>query len=142
MIKTLNDNPNLECSWSVLMPFINSSSERNRAIGINPNIRVAPYPLTSTYLNNYFDNNVFDLQSFSETFYRDCAASMYSYFLMTFGYSPGTGGNNGKPLPARPGGQGISFGLNPFFGLFDLDNPLLWILLIAAGAVVVKKIAD
>lgn len=142
-MRSLKDNPNLECDWTVLMPFINSNSERTRAISINNNIRVAPYPLTSTYLNNYFDNNKFNLANFNQTFYRDCAASMYSYFLMTFGYSAGTGGNNPSlPVPARPGGGGVSFGVNPFFGLFDIDSPLLWLLMAIAAGVIVKKITD
>ena len=141
-MNSLKENPSLECEWSILLPFINSSGERSRAISINSNINVAPYPLTRSFLNTYFDNNKFNMANYQTTFFRDCAASMYSYFLMTFGFSPGTGGGGGKPLPAKPGGQGISFGVNPFFGLFDLDSPALWLLLLLGGAIVVRKILD
>lgn len=82
----LMDDPLLECDWSKVLPVYNSTAERNRVIGINPNLRLANYPLTREYLNNYYKNNKFNISNYSSAFYFDCAASMYSYFIMTFGY--------------------------------------------------------
>lgn len=131
-------DPVLECNWNNVLNIYNSSDERNRIKKINPNLIVASYPLTREYLNNYFNNNKFNFSDYSSFIY-DCAASMYSFFIMTYGYKPGTGGTVGKALPAQPGGQGISFGFNPFFGLFDVGNPMLWILLGIAAIVIVKN---
>lgn len=138
-LRSLKENPVLECDWNKLLPIYNSDQEKNRVKRINPNLRVANYPLTREMLNNHYNQNKFN---FSGSFIYDCGASMYSFFVMTFGYVPGTGGSKNFPVPAVPGGQGVSFGFNPFFGLFDIDNPTLWILLILVGAVVVKKILD
>lgn len=132
----------LECDWNIVLPIYNSSEEINRVKKINPNLRNALYPLTRNYLNTYFNNSKFDFSNY-ESFIPDCATSMYSFFVMTFGYVPGTGGNKGvRALPAVPGGQGISFGTNPFFGLFDLNSPILWILLAIVGVIAIKKITD
>lgn len=142
MISSLKlKDPVLECDWNILLPIINSTDERNRVKRINPNLVSASYPLTRDYLNSYFNNNKFSFSDY-KSFVYDCSASMYSFFVMTFGYVPGTGGSRNLPLPAQPGGQGVSFGFNPFFGLFDVDSPILWILLILAGALVIKKITD
>ena len=49
---------------------------------------------------------------------------------------------NRQAIAAQPGGQGISFGFNPFFGLFNMDSPILWILLLVAGFFVIKNVVD
>jgi len=134
-------DPVLECNWNTVLPVYNSSDERNRVKKFNPNLIMASYPLTREYLNNHFSNNKYGFSNYSSFIY-DCAASMYSFFIMTYGYAPGTGGTINKAIPAVPGGQGISYGFNPFFGLFDIDNPMLWILLALAGIIIVKKIND
>ena len=132
-------DPVLECDWNVLSIY-NSQAERNRVVKINPNLRLAPYPLTREYLNSYFDNNKFELSG--NQFIRDCSASMYSYFVITYGYTPKTVHGGGSALPAVPGGSGISYGFNPYFGLFDIDSPILWFLLIGLGIIVIKKYTD
>ena len=134
-------DPVLECSWSNTLPVYNSATERNRVKRINPNLSIAQYPLTREYLNNYFNTNKFSFSDYSSFLY-DCAASMYSFFVMTYGYKQSSSNAGGSALPAKPGGGGISYGFNPFFGLFDINNPILWILLLAAGIIVVKKITD
>jgi hypothetical protein len=136
----LND-PILECNWDVTLPVYNSIEERNRVKKINPNLWSASYPLTRTFLNDYFNKNKFSFSSYS-SFVYDCAASMYSFFLMTYGYNQSGNQGGASALPAVPGGGGISYGFNPFFGLFDIDNPLLWILLAIGGILIYKKISD
>ena len=138
--KNLSD-PVLECNWTTVLPVYNSAIEKNRVKKINPNLVMASYPLTREFLNNHFNENKFGFSNYS-SFIPDCAASMYSFFIMTFGYAPGTGGTINKAIPAVPGGQGISYGFNPFFGLFDINNPILWILLAAVGIIAVKKITE
>ena len=130
--------PILECNWNNALPVYNSSAERNRVRKINPNLFAAGYPLTREYLNQYFDENKFSFSGYS-SFVKDCAASMYSFFIMTYGYKQSGTTGGGQALPAVPGGGGISFGFNPFFGLFDIDNPLLWILLAIGVVVLIKK---
>jgi hypothetical protein len=134
-------DPVLECNWINTLPVYNSSTERNRVKRINPNLVTAGYPLTREYLNSYFEQNKFSFSNYS-SFIPDCAASMYSFFIMTFGYQQSGSNAGGGALPAKPGGGGISYGFNPFFGLFDIDNPILWILLLAGGIILVKKIID
>jgi hypothetical protein len=133
----IND-PQLECNWNVVLSVYNSDTERNRVKQINPNLNVSVYPLTRDYLNNHFQNNKFGFSNYS-SFVYDCAASMYSFFVMTYGYVPGTGGTITKAIPAVPGGQGISFGFNPFFGLIDISNPMFWILLALGLIILIKK---
>lgn len=133
-------DPVLECSWLNTLPVYNTTAERNRVNRINPNLRIAPYPLTREFLNNYFNENKFSFSGYS-SFIPDCAASMYSFFVMTYGYKQ-SGTKGGGALPAVPGGGGISYGFNPFFGLLDIDNPVLWIVLVLAGVLVYKKITE
>lgn len=129
----------LECDWNKTLSVYNSETERNRVKRFNANLIMAQYPLTRDYLNNYFNENKFSFSDY-KSFIYDCSASMYSYFVMTFGYKPGSDGTGKKILPgASPGGKGVSFGFNPFFGLFNIDNPMLWILLILAGIIIIKK---
>jgi hypothetical protein len=139
-MRTLRD-PVLECSWEVTLPVYNSWEERDRVKKINPRLINAPYPLTRDFLNSYFDNTKFNFSGYS-SFIRDCSASMYSYFVMSFGYTPGTTTGGSGALPAIPGGAGISYGLNKFFGLFDLNSPILWILILIIGGVAIKKAVD
>ena len=132
-------DPVLECDWNKTLYEYNSIQERNRVRQINPNLMLASYPLTREYLNTYYNNNKFSFSGYT-SFVYDCAASMYSFFIMTFGYkqSANSGGGN-KAFPAVPGGGGISFGFNPFFGFFDINNPLLWILFALGIVVLIKK---
>lgn len=137
-IKKINImDPILECNWNNTLNTYNSIQERNRVRQINPNLISANYPLTREFLNNYFNTNKFSFSGYSSFIY-DCAASMYSFFIMTFGFKQ-SGNQGGGALPAVPGGGGISFGFNPFFGLFDISNPLLWILLALGVVVLIKK---
>lgn len=142
MINKLKDEYSLECNWDIVLPVYNSINEKNRVIKINPNLKIANYPLTRNYLNEYFKTHKFNFSNYSSFIY-DCAASMYSFFIMTYGYKAATGGNTGnQALPAVPGGQGISFGFNPFFGVINLDSPILWILLAVAGVLIFKKVIE
>ena len=133
-------DPVLECNWDNVLAVYNSQAEKNRVRKINPNLITASYPLTREFLNSYFENNKFSFSGY-KSFIYDCAASMYSFFIMTFGFEQ-SGNNGGGALPPAPGGGGISYGFNPFFGLFDIDNPILWILLAIGGVLVYKKITD
>lgn len=134
-------DPVLECNWNNTLPVYNSTEEKNRVRRINPNLSKAVYPLTREFLNNYFSTNKFSFNNYSSFIY-DCSASMYSFFVMTYGYEQSGHSSGGNALPAVPGGGGISFGFNPLFGLIDVDSPIFWILLIAVGIIVVKKVTD
>jgi hypothetical protein len=128
----IQDEPVLECNWDVLLNFVNSPDEIRRAKRLNKYVSDINYPLTRSFLNNHYDSTGHDKRSFS----YDCAASMYSYYLMFYGYKVGSGSG---ALPASKGGQGVSFGTNPFFGLFNLDSPWLWILIALGIVIAVKK---
>jgi len=125
----------LECDWFKLLPVVNNTDEINRVKKINPNIKLAPYPLTRQFLNNYFLNSEFNIKS---QFTFDCAASMYSYFLNTYGYSPGGASN----FPIATGAGGASSGLNPA-GFINVDLFPPWLLaLLLVGVIVFFKARD
>lgn len=125
----------LECDWIKLLPVANSEHERNRVLQINPNVRMAPYPLTRNFLNNYFMQSDFNIKN---KFNYDCAASMYSYFLNTYGYTPGGGGN----FPIPTGAGGASSGINPG-GFINANLFPPWLLgLLLVGLIVLFKTKD
>ena len=125
----------LECDWNKLLPVANGNHERNRVIQINPNVRMAPYPLTRNFLNDYFMRSNFTIKN---QFNYDCAASMYSYFLNTYGYQPGGGGN----FPIPTGAGGASSGINPA-GFINADLFPPWLLgLLLVGVIVFFKTRD
>jgi len=132
--------PVLECNWSTTLPIYNSNAERYRVKQINPNLAGAVYPLTREYLNSYYRSTNFPDLKRSITQY-DCASAMYSYFVMSFGTATGSGGSGSKP--GATGANPHSTGFNPY-GLIDWDllPSWLWILLLAAGVLAVKKILD
>lgn len=98
---------------------------------------MANYPLTRNYLNNYFNQSDWNIKS---SFNYDCAASMYSYFIMAFGRTEGGGASN---FPVATG-AGVSTGynfLNPLGIDFDVLPNWLWFLILGvAGIWVYDKI--
>lgn len=132
--------PVLECDWNLTLPVYNSNAERYRVKQINSNLSLAKYPLTREYLNRYYLTT--DFPSLKKTITQyDCAGAMYSYFIMSFGTATGNGGNGSKP--GATGANPYSTGFNPY-GLIDWDllPSWLWLLLLAAGALLVKKVLD
>ena len=119
----------LECDWNKVLPLYNSIEERNRVTRINRNLRIANYPLTRNFLNSHFNQSDWSMKS---SFNYDCAASMYSYFIMSFGKSEG-GASSNFPVPT---GAGVSTGYNIFnpFG-FDLDILPGWLWFLILGVV-------
>jgi hypothetical protein len=132
--------PVLECDFEKLLPYYNSVNERSRAYKQNTNLVNAVYPLTKTYLQNYYDNTNFYLKSFYPD--RNCASSIYSYFVQSFGATNQTSGGGANASGGVPGNNS-SIGINPLFGFkpFSFDDiPLwLWLVLIGAGIILIKK---
>lgn len=127
------DNYSKECSFDVLLPYINSGAEKSRARLINKNIKSSFYPLTKkTLVDYYLNTNYSNLKnSFSSV---NCAADVYSYFVQSYGFKPGS--NDGTQNAS--GAQ--SSGLNPFFGInanlgfnFGSLGSYFWILLLGYG---------
>ena len=130
----------LECDYVALLSFINSTTEKNKAIRFNRNIKSSLYPLTENFLRSvYLNTNYSNLKNTYSNI--NCAAQVYSYFLMSYGK---TNGNGATTTTGATGAN--SSGLNPFgFINADLGFNLgglswLWWLIIAAGVYkVVKK---
>jgi hypothetical protein len=134
------NNFTLECDYATLLNFINTPVEKNRAIRYNRNIKASLYPLTENFLRSVYLNT--DYSNLKDTYNNiNCAAGVYSYFLMSYGRTV----NAGTTASGATSGNNSS-GLNPF-GLFNADLGFnlggiswLWWLLIAAGVYkVVKK---
>lgn len=129
----LRDDPFYkECSFDVILSFANSETEKQRAKKQNSNLKLVAYPLTKNFLQTYYLSTNFS--NLKKTFTDiNCAADVYSYFVMSYGYKTGT--NSGGAS-----GAGQSSGLNPFspfkvdlgfnFGSF---GSWLWIILLGYG---------
>lgn len=129
----------LECDWNIVLPFYNSVSERSRVAKINPNLKLAKYPLTRDYLNYYYTKSDHKLKQ-SITQY-DCASAMYSFFVMTFGINTSNGDDGKKP--GATGAEPYSTGFNPFGVInWDILPSWAWWLILIAGILVVKKTLD
>lgn len=128
----------LECDWNKILSYANSSAGINAAKNQNRNITSAVYPLTQNYLNQYYSNtNFVNLKKSFKPY--NCAAAMYSYWLMSYG--TGTGGVGQEPSGGAAGAI-PSTGFNPY-GLIDWNvlPSWLWIgLLIGLGLIVYNKI--
>lgn len=125
----------LECGFAELLPFINSATEKSRAITFNRKIKSSFYPLTKQFLQNYYlTTNYAELKkSFKSV---DCAADVYSYFVQTYGMPVGSPSGTSGAAGAN------SSGLGPF-GLVDLDlgfnlGQFSWLWLLLAGLVIYK----
>lgn len=135
----LNDNNfSLECDFNKLLPFINSETEINRVVNFNKHIRKSFYPLNESFLKEYYTKT--DFANLKKTFKNSsCAADVYSYFVMSYGYK------NGSELGRDFASGANSSGLNPLFGVnanlgFNLGQfSWLWLLLLAAGIYIMKK---
>ena len=121
-----------QCDFDIILSFANSESEKQRARSQNINVKNAPYPLTKNFLQQYYLSK--DYSNLKNTFKDvNCAADVYSFFVMTYGLKVGSNSNGAS-------GAGQSSGLNPFspvkvdlgfnFGSF---GSWLWILLIGFG---------
>jgi hypothetical protein len=129
----------LECDFSVLLPFMNSQTEKMRVLNFNKKIKSSFYPLTKSFLQDYYlKTNYSHLKkSFKNV---NCAADVYSYFVQTYGMPVGTSiGGNGAA-------SANSSGLNPFFGAgvdlgFNLGSigSWLWLFLLGAGFIYLNK---
>lgn len=128
-----------ECDFNIILSFANSDAEKRRAVYQNKNLKSAPYPLTKNFLQSYYSNAAFS--NLKKTFNNiNCAADVYSFFVMSFGYREGSGTSTGGASGAQ------SSGLNPFspvkvdlgftFGSFGV---WLWILLIGIGVYKLTK---
>lgn len=133
----INDiNYSLECRFPVLLNFVNSSVEISRVTRLNKNISRALYPLTENFLKNYYSST--NYSNLKKTFKNgNCAADVYSYFVMSYGFVNGTGSNSGAS-------GANSSGLNPF-GLVNADlgfnlGGLSWLWWLAIGFVVYKVV--
>jgi len=128
----------LECDWIKVLNFANSSAGITHAKQQNRYIDNSIYPLTRNFLNSYYANtNFVNLKKSFKPY--DCAAAMYSYFLMSYGSGiSGTGQNpSGGASGAIP-----STGFNPY-GAFNWNilPSWLWIaLLIAVGLFIYDKV--
>lgn len=128
----------LECNWQNVLTYANSSNGILNAKKQNRNITDLNFPLTRNYLNNYYSSTNFENLKKSYKPY-DCAAAMYSYWLMSYGH--GTTGTGQNPYGGAAGAL-PSTGFNPY-GAFDwnvLPNWLWLALLIAGGLFVYDKI--
>ena len=102
------------CDFTSLLAIVNQSNEITRAKKQNRFITNQIYPLTKSFLQNYYLNSSF--ASYKKTFNDvNCAAKVYSYFLATYGYS-----SEGEAQKAGAAFQTNSSGLG-LLGLFDLD---------------------
>ncbi|MBK9285054.1 MAG: hypothetical protein IPM51_12175 [Sphingobacteriaceae bacterium] len=125
-----------ECDFNTILSFANSQTEKTRALRQNSNLKNAPYPLTKNFLQSYYNSRPFS--NLKNTFKNvNCAADVYSYFVMTYGFNVGSSGTG----TASAAGQ--SSGLNPFSPFkidlgfnFGSTGLLLWLLI--AGLVVYK----
>jgi len=129
----------LECGFPELLPFINSATEKNRAINFNRKIKASLYPLTKIFLQQHYLNT--NYSNLKKTYKNvDCAADVYSYFISSYGQPVGSS-------TGTPGATGAnSSGLNPFFGAdvnlgfnFGSLGSWLWLLLIGAGALYLNR---
>lgn len=125
-----------ECSFDIILAYANNDAERNRAIRLNRNIKNAVYPLTKNYLQNIYNGS--DYSNLKKSFVDvNCAADVYSYFIMSYGKAEGS--QEGSKYASGAG----SSGLNPF-GLFDADlgfnfgGYAFWLWLLIAGVVIYK----
>lgn len=131
-------NYTLECDFSKLLPFINSQNEIDRAVKFNRYVKKSFYPLDEKFLKEYYNKT--DFANLKKTFKNiNCAADVYSYFLMSYGFKVGSEIGSDFASGAN------SSGLNPLFGInADLGFNLgafswLWLLILAAGIYVIKK---
>jgi len=128
----------LECDWNKVLPYANSSAGISNAISQNRNIKANLFPLDRQYLNNYYNQTSFvNLKKSFKPY--NCAAAMYSYWLMSYG--TGTTGT-GQSAAGQVSGALPSTGFNPY-GLIDWNilPAWLWIaLLIALGLFVYDKV--
>lgn len=140
-INMLAENPVLECEWLPVLTYANSSPERSRAMFNNRMIRSNLYPLTSSFLNNYYIERG---SPFPEIYEFNCSASMYSFFKQFYGQSLESGSGRGVPKGATPGVA--STGFLPFGLPFGLDVDLLpwwvWVLLIGGAGLYIKDKLD
>lgn len=128
----------LECDWNKILNYANSSAGIQAAKRQNYRIDQSIYPLTSAYLNSYYLNTNFENLKKSFKPYN-CAAAMYSYWLMSYG--TGISGVGNEPSGGAAGAI-PSTGFNPY-GAFDWNvlPDWLWIaLLIGFGLFVYDKV--
>jgi len=125
----------LECGFAELLPFINSATEKNRAMTFNRKIKASFYPLTKSVLQNHYLNT--NYSNLKKTFKSvDCAADVYSYFVQTYGMPVGSSSGTSGAAGAN------SSGLDPF-GFTNLDlgfnlGRFSWLWFLLAGLVVYK----
>lgn len=128
----------LECDWNKVLSYANSSAGISAAKNQNRLIDVSLFPLSRNYLNNYYSStNFVNLKKSFKPY--DCAAAMYSYWLMSYG--KGTSGVGNEPTGGASGAI-PSTGFNPY-GAFNwnvLPNWLWLLLLIAGGLYIYDKV--
>ena len=131
----------LNCDFSSLLNVVNQQSEIIRAKKQNRFITNNLYPLTKNFLQSYYLNSPFT--SYKKTFKDvECAAQVYSYFLMTYGYSSeaAVAQNAGSAFSPNSSGLGLlgQFNLDLGFNLGELLKSYWWILALI-GVIYISK---